>query len=64
MLKNKGLENRFNLYYYANFEFDKKDVPKQTILTIDSRVEKKDEEVDFDLTEYQAPLLETAISTK
>ena len=30
----KGMENKFNLYYYANYEFDKTETPKQTLLTI------------------------------
>lgn len=64
LLKSKGAENKFNLYYYANFEFDKTQKPKQTMLTIDSRAAQREAEVDFDKVECKPPALETAILTK
>jgi hypothetical protein len=60
--------SRFNLFYYANYEFAKTDTPKETLLTIDSRgggKKEEDDEKDFDLTASAAlPLIETAIQTK
>ena len=64
LLKNKGAETKFNLYYYSNYEFEKTEKPKQTMLTIDSRAQKVQEEADFDNTENKVPALETAILTK
>ena len=64
LLRSKGAENKFNLYYYANYEFDKTETPKQTILTVDSRAGKKEEVADFDNEQCKVPHLETAISLK
>ena len=63
LLKSKGMENRFDLYYYANQEFDKTETPKQTLLTIDSRGGQKEEVAGFD-EENTVPPLETAIHSK
>ena len=63
LLKSKGMENKFNLYYYANYEFDKTETPKQTMLTIDSRTNQKEEAAGFD-GENIVPPLETALHFK
>ena len=63
LLKSKGMENKFNLYYYANYEFDKTETPKQTLLTIDSRTNQKEEAAGFD-EENTVPPLETAVHSK
>ena len=58
------MENKFDLYYYANYEFDKTETPKQTLITIDSRGGKKEEVAGFDQEENILPPLETAINSK
>jgi len=63
LLKSKGMENKFNLYYFANYEFDKTETPKQTLITIDSRGGQKEEVAGFD-EEDTTPPLETAIHSK
>ena len=64
LLKSKAAENRFNLYYYANYEYERKETPKQTLLTLDSRAQKREEAADFDNNEDKVPHLETALATK
>jgi len=66
IFRNKAAENKFELYYYANFEFGKSEKPKETILTIDSRngAKKDDSDKGFDPTVVKIPPLETAIHTK
>ena len=59
------LNNRFQLYYYANAEF-KKEERKETILTIDTRSNKQlgaiNSNDDFD--DAKEPALQLAIKTK
>ena len=64
--KKTSFNCRFELYYYANFEFGKSEKPKETILTIDSRngAKKDDSDKGFDPTVVKIPPLETAIHTK
>ena len=64
LMKSRGMENKFDLYYYANYEFDKTETPKQTLITIDSRGGKKEEVAGFDQEENILPPLETAINSK
>jgi len=64
LMKSRGMENKFELYYYANYEFDKTETPKQTLITIDSRGGKKEEVAGFDQEENILPPLETAINSK
>ena len=65
-LYNPFLFNRFNLYYYASFQFGKKVTPTETILTMDSKkgAKPKTPEKGFENTEENEHALENCIHTK
>ena len=64
MLDDLNFPFRFEIYYYACFEFGKKDKPVETILTVDSTKKQQEEDMGFDKIEIKTPPLESAIHTK
>ena len=66
LMRSYHAENRFQLYYFSNFEFKKED-RKETVLTIDTRRKGTgpvSNDMDNDYEDNTEPPVESAIKTK